>query len=50
MTCGLGRKKMKKYCPNCGKEVPENFVFYIKDEDGSCRHITDLIEEGILAC
>jgi hypothetical protein len=38
-----------KYCPNCGKEVPENFIFYLKDEDGQCRHITSLIEEGILA-
>jgi len=40
---------MNKYCPNCGKEVPENFAFSIKDEDGTCRHITDLVEEEILA-
>jgi hypothetical protein len=39
----------KKYCPNCGKEVPNNFVLYIKDEDGTCRHITDLTEEGLVA-
>lgn len=40
---------MKKYCPNCSQEVPENFAFYIKDEEDSCRHITDLVEEGLLA-
>ena len=38
-----------KYCPNCGKEVGENFVFYLLDEDGECRHITDLVEEEVLA-
>jgi len=38
-----------KFCPNCGEEVPENYLFYVKDEDGSCRHVTDLVEEGILA-
>ena len=38
-----------RYCPNCGEEVPENYLFYVKDGDGSCRHVTDLVEEGILA-
>jgi len=37
------------YCPNCGQEVTKDFVFYIVDEDGECRHVTDLVEEGILA-
>lgn len=40
---------MKKYCPKCGKEVKEDFAFSVKDEDGACRHITDLVEEGMLA-
>ena len=38
-----------KHCSHCGEEAPENFAFCIKDEDGECRHITDLVEEGILA-
>jgi len=37
------------YCPNCEEEVQEDFIFCLEDEDGACRHITDLIEEGILA-
>ena len=37
----------RSYCPNCGEELPEDFAFYVKDEDETCRHITNLVEEDI---
>ena len=38
-----------EYCSNCGTDVPENYVFCIQDGDDHCRHITELVEEGLLA-